>query len=288
MLDTRDNRKVSEQNDKLLDLFEVLVDQANEEGVRKVFAAKPNLFQHIKWGLPCRLSPIVRAVKSCNLTIVKMVLAHCDNKCFNDDFVRNEDYDRRSAMHHAVLSGDIEIVDLLLSVGFCAGQYAVYYKGIPDADGWQPLHHAANRGRIDIAEALIRAGAEVAPESKAGETPLDMAVKKGDATFISAMKRFIELDRQSLRRRVTAGDLKGVEVALANGYSVNGEKHCLNPPIYEAIYHGHFEIVRMLIEHGADMTIPDLFNQNVSDILKDEFSKYCINERMVALLRKNM
>ncbi|WP_067665904.1 ankyrin repeat domain-containing protein [Nocardia miyunensis] len=58
----------------------------------------------------------------------------------------------RSLLHYAALEGDLAEVERLL---------ATEDVNLPDSEGWTPLHFAANRGRPQVVERLLDAGADV-------------------------------------------------------------------------------------------------------------------------------
>lgn len=82
--------------------------------------------------------------------------------------VDERDADSRTALHHACIQGQEELVDLLLS--FKAD------VACADSNGWTPLHFAAQSYGVSIAQKLIGAGARVDAVDAHGNTPLFRAV----------------------------------------------------------------------------------------------------------------
>jgi len=57
-----------------------------------------------------------------------------------------------------------------------------------DEDGCTALHYAASEGRLEIVEALMRAGAATAPENSSGQTPLALAKEGAFDAVISLLE----------------------------------------------------------------------------------------------------
>ena len=63
-------------------------------------------------------------------------------------------------------------------------------KGTSDMqneDGWTPLHEACCLGDAEIAEALLRHGADAQARCKDGTTPLHKAARAGNAAVIALL-----------------------------------------------------------------------------------------------------
>ncbi len=58
--------------------------------------------------------------------------------------------------------------------------------------GWQPLHYAANNGRVVVATKLIEAGADIWATTKIGDTPFHMAVRARDLEIIEVLANAVE------------------------------------------------------------------------------------------------
>ncbi|XP_068584077.1 protein phosphatase 1 regulatory subunit 27 [Cebidichthys violaceus] len=71
-----------------------------------------------------------------------------------------------AALHEAVLTGNIEVVKLLVKYGADVHQR--------DEDGWTPLHMACSDGYPEIASYLLLMGASTEAENESGEKPADL------------------------------------------------------------------------------------------------------------------
>lgn len=71
-----------------------------------------------------------------------------------------------AALHEAVLTGNMEVVKLLVKYGADVHQR--------DEDGWTPLHMACSDGYPEIARYLLAMGASTEAENESGEKPADL------------------------------------------------------------------------------------------------------------------
>ncbi|TNM96766.1 protein phosphatase 1 regulatory subunit 27 [Takifugu flavidus] len=71
-----------------------------------------------------------------------------------------------AALHEAVLTGNLEVVKLLVKYGADVHQR--------DEDGWTPLHMACSDGYPEIARYLLSKGASTEAENESGEKPADL------------------------------------------------------------------------------------------------------------------
>uniref|UniRef100_A0A8C5KK06 Ribonuclease L (2', 5'-oligoisoadenylate synthetase-dependent) n=1 Tax=Jaculus jaculus TaxID=51337 RepID=A0A8C5KK06_JACJA len=95
--------------------------------------------------------------------------------------------------------------------------------------GWTPLHNAVQRGRVDIAELLLRHGADPHARKKNGATP-----------FITA---------------AVHGHVRLLQLFLSAGADVNERDANGFTAFMEAAGHGHADALRFLYEHGADVNL---------------------------------
>ena len=119
------------------------------------------------------------------------------------------DHAHRSALHHAVRTGNARLVEELLKVGadprlqdyisWTPLHYAVlqgiefsrlllHYNADPqicDDDGWTPFHIAAQYGRADVMEVLSKAARDVIKRrSNDGSTPLHFAIEEASVEWL--------------------------------------------------------------------------------------------------------
>ena len=136
-------------------------------------------------------------------------------------------------LQYAVLKGRTEMTKLLLKAGAAvSGEYR---------DGQSLLHVAAARGYAAIIELLVQAGANVQALDATGNTPLDSAVLHDQPFAVAAL----------LRDRASATYVHPLDGRGA---------------LHEACMRGYVDMLRPLIDAGADPTARDRFGQTPLDI----------------------
>jgi ankyrin repeat protein/Tfp pilus assembly protein PilF len=100
----------------------------------------------------------------------------------NLEIVNNAGVDGWTLLHHAVVAGQYEIADFLISKN--ANINAETIKGET------PLHLAVSRGRKRIVKLLILNGADVNVRNKYGNTPLHIAKTNGDQESIKLLEKY--------------------------------------------------------------------------------------------------
>ncbi len=89
--------------------------------------------------------------------------------------------DEWTALHRAVFSGSLSLIDLLIAEG--APLEAKYGSGMT------PLADAAAQGTPEVVERLLSAGALLDATDEAGRTPLMRAAVMGKAATVAALLR---------------------------------------------------------------------------------------------------
>lgn len=163
-------------------------------------------------------------------------------------------------------------------------------------NGETPLHVAARRWDAEMVALLVTHGADVSRPRADGRTPFAVAELSGNVaaaewlsrhgapTALSDIDRFVALcghgDRLSaqamlrehprlleqlgpehyagLYRAAEIGDTKAVETMLACGFEPNhGDEEMGKTPLHEAAHKGRADVVRVLLAHGASVSVRD-------------------------------
>lgn len=128
--------------------------------------------------------------------------------------------DGMTALHHAALSGNDEMAEVLLYAG--ANVYATSRLG-----GYTPLHLASRRGHAALIDRLVKGGADPDNATATGTTPL---------MFASA-----------------SGHVDAVKQLLAHGADVNARESANDQTaLMFAAASDRPEVVKVLLEVGAD------------------------------------
>ena len=136
----------------------------------------------------------------------------------------------------------------------------------------QPLHYAVRGGHVAMAKLLVEAGADPLAEGWSGrlgdDTPLARARDREDHEMVAVLEDAIARPRPAAPARDARStnewrELENEMFKICGRGDVAGalamiEAHpgIAQAGLYEAIHHDHPELVRLLVERGADPTIP--------------------------------
>ncbi|XP_074866828.1 caskin-1 isoform X2 [Carettochelys insculpta] len=174
--------------------------------------------------------------------------------------VNFQDTDGFSALHHAALNGNTELISLLLEA-----QAAVDIK---DNKGMRPLHYAAWQGKKEPMKMVLKAGSSVNIQSDEGQIPLHLAAQHGHYDVSEML-----LQHQSNPCIVDNCGKTPLDLACEFGrvgvvqllLSSNMCTALLEPkpgdttdpngtsPLHLAAKNGHIDIIRLLLQAGIDI-----------------------------------
>ncbi|XP_028314774.1 caskin-1 isoform X2 [Gouania willdenowi] len=171
--------------------------------------------------------------------------------------VNIQDADGLSSLHHAALSGNKELISLLLEA-----QAAVDIK---DNKGMRPLHYAAWQGKTEPMKMLLKAGSSVNGQSDEGQIPLHLSSQHGhydgsemllqhqsnpcisDAAGKTPLDLACEFGRVGVVQLLLSSNMCAAMLepkpSDPNGVS----------PLHLAAKNGHIDVIRLLIQAGIDI-----------------------------------
>ncbi|MBC6436597.1 MAG: ankyrin repeat domain-containing protein [Rhodobacteraceae bacterium] len=126
-------------------------------------------------------------------------------------------------------------------------------------NGFTPLHTAAQEDNAETVQALIDAGANIYARDKDGFTPLQWAELRGnaEAVLVKAQGKVCTWTYKSFWEEATARRVAGCIAAGANIHEQRDDstRHLWvgYTPLHGAAEYGTAEMVRILIQAGADM-----------------------------------
>lgn len=155
----------------------------------------------------------------------------------------------KTPLHRAAMDGNTQTVKALLADGDVDAR---------DAYGNTPLHLAAMRGCFEVVEALVAAGADVKATALNRYTPLHLAAWGGDDRIATLLiQKGADVKAQDYDYRIPlhyASTKKVVEVLLGAGAEVDNRwQPWTRTPLLDAAMHGFPEVVKALLDHGADL-----------------------------------
>jgi ankyrin repeat protein len=132
----------------------------------------------------------------------------------------------------------------------------------PLGDGMTALHWAAERGDLQLTNALVYAGANVAAVTRIGQyTPLHIAARTGNAAVVKSLldakadvnARTVPSGASALHLAATAGNVDVINTLIDAKADVNAkEPEWGQTPVIFAAASGRTEAVKALLQRGAD------------------------------------
>ena len=154
-------------------------------------------------------------------------------------------------LYHAISDGKIEIVKKLIQAGLNIAQ--------PGGNYWMPypLHLAISKGHMDIAQLCIDKGAniEATPTSDSNKTPMSIAIKENQPSIVDLLiKKGAFLHGRYLHDALFRA--KNTDIAkqlIQNEVDIHTTNANDNTTLMVAAMEGHIEIVKLLIQAGANV-----------------------------------
>jgi ankyrin repeat protein len=156
-------------------------------------------------------------------------------------------------LYRAVHAGDLDQIERHIFWGTDLDQ--------PGPDGDYPLHVAARRARVVIADELLASGADPDVRNAAGRTPLEVALVAGKTQVAEILlKRGAADDPQALLLllvREGVSDRDSLELVVARGAEVDAHDDSGAAPLHIAVEQGNLVLVKRLVDLGGDVNAMD-------------------------------
>lgn len=192
-------------------------------------------------------SPLLRAVSSNDAAAVERLLAAGTD-------VNHIDRTGISPLHKAVVDRNLPMVERLLLAGASTRQ---------SSDGITSLALAVNLGDVDIAKALLKAGADVNGRTVKDYTPMLMAAAEGDLNMIHALVEagadvnlVDHLGQSALSIAILKGNLRVVHTLLRFGADPNAQNLAGISVLFQALTQGNPDAAKALLANKANPNKP--------------------------------
>lgn len=152
-------------------------------------------------------------------------------------------------LHIAVDNGHVDVVKEMLSRGANVHER--------DASEMTALHHAAEHGHVEVVKALLDGGANVNEVTSNGVTPLICAtacrIDRGQGEVVKELlNRGASCRGWDLSNAAFSGHIEMVKALLDRGADLHQRDQHQSTILHAAVGHRHPEVVKELLERGAD------------------------------------
>ena len=138
-------------------------------------------------------------------------------------------------------------------------------------NGWQAIHQAIFKGNIQKIETLLNEDT-IEATTKAGLTPLHMAIKKRDLKLVKLLiQKGADVDAQDkkgfsvLYYAVIQNQLKIAKILLDNDADPNLTNNIGNAPIHNIAYNNRFLMLELFMNYETDFTLKNAYGMLPSD-----------------------
>ncbi|XP_074014532.1 caskin-1 [Numenius arquata] len=237
--------------------------------------------------------------------------------------VNFQDTDGFSALHHAALNGNTELISLLLEAQAAVdikdnkGMRPLHYVAwqgkkepmkmvlkagssvnIPSDEGQIPLHLAAQHGHYDVSEMLLQHQSNPCIMDNSGKTPLDLACEFGRVGVVQLLlnsnmcaallepKPGDTTDPNGtspLHLAAKNGHIDIIRLLLQAGIDINRQTKA-GTALHEAALCGKTDVVRLLLDSGINAHIRNTYNQTALDIV-NQFTTSQASKEIKQMLR---
>jgi ankyrin repeat protein len=187
------------------------------------------------------ISPLHRAVQSQNLEVVQLLLR------FGVD-IHARNFHNSTPLHAASHLGWVAAAEMLLERGADVNTR--------DEQDISPLHRAVQSRNLETVQLLVRFGADIYARDFNNSTPLHIASLEGSLGIVRALLEHAA-DGNCRDEQVTTPVHHGSQwERLLNARDADSRT-----ALHLASFNGHFDVARLLVDHGADTDSRDNIDQ---------------------------
>jgi ankyrin repeat protein len=270
-----------------LAIFDSLVEIAGDRGYGEMLRLLDSTVQRL-YGISSRAEPIAAAIRARDRSDVTSLLDA------TPDLLNSADARGNQPIHWAALTRNLDMIDLLLARGaninaqrpdgafpiqLAGGDY--YYRGWRDVPKDVPttpedvIAHLRARGAFCDICTAARIGDEVRVRELLDKDP-------SLANRVSDYVTYYLGSGSPLRNAVSQGHREIVKLLLERGADPNLREEGIAPhghALYAAVCNGHYDLAKLLLEHGANPSAPV---ESSADALTRAINKS--DEKLVELL----
>jgi len=191
---------------------------------------------------------LMAAVRDANYSAVKFLLEHGAD-------VNHLSPDHWTGLAEAAQSGYLDILEALLKYGADTE--------VRSSHDWTPLMHACYRGDKACVGKLLEYGAGVESGSQRDETPMLLAAAAGHTEVVRILLGAGGHPDAAWAQKETSSEIAGALEAIERIYQLGWT------PLMTACQNGHEEIVRLLLEAGANTEPRSPLKRNALEVARE-------------------
>lgn len=213
-----------------------------------------------------------------SVTFIKYLI----EKGFNSEL---GDYEWRTPMHIAAAYGSENALGFLIDDATTIDKRSY--------QNWTPLHEACYYGNEMCARMLIQSKANKEAKTENQETPLHLAADNNNLNCVKLLveyganidaeseNKWTPLHLVSMKPHLNA--VSSAEFLITNGADINCKDNQGLTPLHWAVFYNAEEMVKLLLQKGADKTIESKKGKTAWDIAEDDGDVWKLKKRVPEL-----